>query len=42
LLIALSIAQVSYQKWLKWTIKLQGITFLLTIVLLIIAYFIGY
>ncbi len=42
LLIALSIAQVSYQKWLKWTIKLQGITFLLTIALLIIAYFIGY
>jgi uncharacterized ion transporter superfamily protein YfcC len=42
LLIALSIAQVSYQKWLKWTIKLQGMTFLLTIVLLIIAYFIGY
>lgn len=42
LLIALSIAAVSYQKWLKWTIKLQGLTFLLTIVLLIIAYLIGY
>ncbi len=42
LLIALSIAAVQYQKWFKWTIKLQAITFLLTIVLLVIAYAIGY
>lgn len=42
LLIALSIASISYQKWFKWTIKLQVFTFTLTIALLVIAYFIGY
>ncbi|MDD3129474.1 MAG: AbgT family transporter, partial [Candidatus Izemoplasmatales bacterium] len=42
LLIALSIASLSYQKWFKWTIKLQVVTFILTILLLIIAYAIGY
>lgn len=42
LLIALSIASVSYQKWFKWTIKLQALTFILTIILLVIAYAIGY
>jgi len=42
LLIALSIAAVSYQKWFKWTIKLQAITFVLTVVFLVIAYLIGY
>lgn len=42
LLIALSIAAVSYQKWFKWTIKLQVMTFILTIILLIVAYSIGY
>ncbi len=42
LLIALSIASISYQKWFKWTYKLQAITFVLTVVLLIIAYAIGY
>lgn len=42
LLIALSIASVSYQKWFKWTIKLQALTFVLTIILLVIAYAIGY
>jgi len=42
LLIALSIAAVQYQKWFKWTIKLQALTFLVTIVLLVIAYMIGY
>ncbi|MDD3712994.1 MAG: AbgT family transporter, partial [Candidatus Izemoplasmatales bacterium] len=42
LLIALSIASVSYQKWFKWTVKLQVLTFILTIILLVIAYAIGY
>ncbi len=42
LLIALSIAAVQYQKWFKWTIKLQALTFLITIILLVIAYAIGY
>lgn len=42
LLIALSIASISYQKWFKWTIKLQLITFALTIILLVTAYLIGY
>ncbi len=42
LLIALSIASVSYQKWFKWTIKLQLSVFLITIVMLVIAYYIGY
>jgi uncharacterized ion transporter superfamily protein YfcC len=42
LLIALSIASVSYQKWFKWTVKLQALTFILTIILLVIAYAIGY
>lgn len=42
LLIALSIASISYQKWFKWTIKLQTFTFVLTIALLIVAYIIGY
>ena len=42
LLIALSIASVPYHKWFKWTIKLQCLTFILTIILLVIAYLIGY
>ena len=42
LLIGLSIANVSYGKWFKWTYKLQIITLLLTIGLLILAFYIGY
>lgn len=42
LLIALSIAAVQYHKWFKWTFKLQSLTFLLTVVLLVVAYLIGY
>ncbi len=42
LLIGLSIAAVSYNKWFKWTIKLQLLVFALTCVLLMIALFIGY
>ncbi|MCK4552381.1 MAG: YfcC family protein [Tenericutes bacterium] len=42
LLIGLSIANVSYGKWFKWTYKLQLFTLLLTIILLIFAYYIGY
>lgn len=42
LLIGLSIANVSYGKWFKWTYKLQIITLLSTIVILVIAYYLGY
>jgi len=42
LLIGLSIANVSYGKWFKWTYKLQLITLLLTIALLVVAFYIGY
>ncbi|PKK98575.1 MAG: hypothetical protein CVV57_06490 [Tenericutes bacterium HGW-Tenericutes-2] len=42
LLIGLSIAGVSYQKWFKFTYKLQFITLLLTIIFLVIAVWIGY
>lgn len=42
LLIGLSIANVSYGKWFKWTYKLQIITLLLTIALLVVAFYIGY
>ncbi len=42
LLIGLSIASVSYNKWFKWTFKLQLFVFVLTCVLLMIALLIGY
>jgi uncharacterized ion transporter superfamily protein YfcC len=42
LLIGLSIASVSYVKWFKFTIKLQAVTLLLTVLFLIIAVWIGY
>lgn len=42
LLIGLSIANVSYGKWFKWTYKLQLVTLLFTILVLILAVFIGY
>lgn len=42
LLIGLSIAGVSYTKWLKYTYKLQLITLGLTILFLILAVWIGY
>ena len=42
LLIGLSIANVSYGKWFKWTYKLQILTLLLTLGLLIFAFYIGY
>jgi uncharacterized ion transporter superfamily protein YfcC len=42
LLIGLSMANVSYGKWLKWTWKLQTILFLATILLLMFAVQIGY
>jgi uncharacterized ion transporter superfamily protein YfcC len=42
LLIGLSIANVSYGKWFKWTYKLQLITLLLTLIFLVFAYYIGY
>ena len=42
LLIGLSIASVSYQKWFRFTWKLQLITLGLTVLLLIGAHYIGY
>ena len=42
LLIGLSIANVGYGKWFKWTYKLQLITLALTVALLILALYIGY
>lgn len=42
LLIGLSMAQVGYSKWFKFTYKLQLVTFAITIIFLIIAIYIGY
>ncbi len=42
LLISLSIANVGYGKWFKWTYKLQLIAFALAIIFLIIGFYIGY
>jgi len=42
LLIGLGLTVVSYPKWFKWVIKLQLITMLISVILLILAYAIGY
>ena len=42
LLIGLSVANVSYAKWVKWTWKLQVIVFALTVLMLLFAVHIGY
>ena len=42
LLVGLSMANVSYGKWVKWTWKLQTVVFLLTILILFFAVGIGY
>ena len=42
LLIGLSMANVSYIKWLKWTWKLQLLLFLVSILVLLFAVTIGY
>ena len=42
LLVGLSMANVSYGKWVKWTWKLQLIVFALTILILFFAVGIGY
>lgn len=42
LMITLGVTIVSYPKWLKWTIKIQLIMFLVTILLLLLAVSIGY
>ncbi len=42
LLIGLGLTVVSYTKWLKWVAKLQGMVFLLTLLLLEVALLIGY
>ena len=42
LLIGLSMAKVSYWKWLKWTWKLQILLFLISVLVLLFAVLIGY
>jgi uncharacterized ion transporter superfamily protein YfcC len=42
LLIGLSVAGVSYGKWIRWTYLLQIVVFLLTILILLFAVTIGY
>lgn len=42
LLVGLSMANVSYTKWFKWTWKLQGIVLAITVVVLLFATLIGY
>jgi len=42
LLIALGFTVVSYPKWIKWTLKLQGVMLVLTSIFLIIAVKIGF
>ena len=42
LLIGLSMANVSYGKWVKWTWKLQVIVFAVTVLILLLAVQIGY
>jgi uncharacterized ion transporter superfamily protein YfcC len=42
LLIGLGLTVVSYTKWFKWVIKLQGIVFLMTLAMLEIALLAGY
>ncbi len=42
LLIGLSIANISYGKWFKWTYKLQLITLFLTLIFLVIGLYLGY
>jgi len=42
LLVGLSMANVSYGKWVKWTWKLQLVVFVLTILTLFFGVAIGY
>lgn len=42
LLIGLSMASVSYQKWFKFTWRLQAIVLVITVILLVIGVYIGY
>ena len=42
LLIGLSMANVSYFKWVKWTWKLQVLVFLITVAILFFGVAIGY
>jgi len=42
LLIALGFTVVSYPKWLKWTLPIQGMVFALTLVFLLVAVSIGF
>lgn len=42
LMILLGLTAVSYTKWLKWTIKLQALMFMLSIAALFVAVLIGY
>ena len=42
LLIGLSVAGISYAKWFKWTFKLQLLVLLITSIVLVFAFAIGY
>ena len=42
LIIALGLTVVSYPKWLRWTIGLQAVVFLITMLFLLIAVAIGF
>jgi len=42
LLIGLSMANVSYWKWLKWTWKLQLLLFIVSVLVLLFGVLIGY
>jgi uncharacterized ion transporter superfamily protein YfcC len=42
LLVGLSMAKVSYWKWLKWTWKLQLMLFLISVLVLLFGVLIGY
>jgi len=42
LLIGLSMADVSYGKWVKWTWKLQLLMFVITVAILMFGVLIGY
>lgn len=42
LLIALGFTVVSYPKWIRWTLKLQALMFVVTSIFLVIAVKIGF
>ena len=42
LLVGLSMANVSYTRWVRWTWKLQAVVFLLSLLMLLFGVVIGY